>query len=139
MARSRKRGAGPRRSGDARSLVAGRATTAHFVFLLARAPEGSPSRLGLVVTKKIGGAVQRNRIKRVCRECFRLTPGFLPAGVDLIVIARRGAEALGLAQVREEWGKAHGALRHHARQALAQPVAQPHDLPRASPSRPPAP
>jgi ribonuclease P protein component len=116
---------------------AGRATTAHFVFLVARTPalaEGGKSRLGLVVTRKIGNAVVRNRIKRVCRECFRLEPDFLPPGVDVIVIARRGAEALGLAQVTEEWAKVKGALRHRARQALAQTPEEPHVSPGSTPN-----
>jgi len=112
----------------------GRATTAHFVFLLARSPVApvaevaarSPSRLGVVVTRKLGGAPERNRVKRLCRECFRLWPDFLVDGVDLVVIARMGAPALGLAEVRAEWARVQGALRQRAREALAQPPPQPH-------------
>jgi ribonuclease P protein component len=85
-----------------------------------------PARLGLVVTKKIGGAVERNRVKRVCRECFRLWADFMPAGIDLIVIAKQGAPTLGLAEVQAEWGRAQGALRHRAREALARSLEQPH-------------
>ena len=85
-----------------------------------------PARLGLVVTKKIGCAVERNRVKRVCRECFRLWPELVPAGIDLIVIAKQGAPLLGLAEVRAEWSRAEGALRHRAREALARTAEQPH-------------
>ena len=114
---------------------AGRATSAHFVFLVARTsgPADGPARLGLVVTKKVGSAVARNRVKRVCRECFRLTPGFVPPGVDLIVIARHGAPALGLAEAREEWRRAEGALRHRTREVLAREADQPHVTPRPGP------
>ena len=84
-------------------------TTPHFVLLVAPGdPPGAPSRLGLVVTRKIGGAVVRNRIKRVCRACFRTwpEPGLVPArGVDLVVVARSGAGDLGLAEVRAEWSR----------------------------------
>jgi ribonuclease P protein component len=106
----------------------GRATSAHFVFLVARTsgPADGPARLGLVVTRKVGCAVARNRVKRVCRECFRLTPGFVPPGVDLIVIARHGAPALGLAAARDEWRRAQGALRHRTREVLARGPDQPH-------------
>ena len=45
----------------------------------------------------------RNRVKRVCRECFRTWPDLVPSGVDLVVIARQGAPELDLAQVRAEW------------------------------------
>lgn len=68
------------------------------------------ARLGIVVTKKIGSAPVRNRIKRLCRECFRLWPDFLPDGVDLVVIARNGAGELGLADVQAEWSRARSAV-----------------------------
>src|SRR5208283_4908571 len=86
-------------------------------------------RLGLVVTKKVGSAVERNRVKRVCRECFRLWPDFVAAGVDLLVIARQGAPQLGLAQVREEWTRAQAALRHRVREVLAREAPRPHVSP----------
>ena len=61
-----------------------RVSTAHFILLVsARADRRAPSRLGLVVAKRVGGAVRRNRVKRLCRECFRAWPDLLPAGVDL--------------------------------------------------------
>ncbi len=52
----------------------------------------SHPRLGLSVSRKVGGAVVRNRWKRLLREAFRLTRPQLPAGIDLIVIPRAGIE-----------------------------------------------
>jgi ribonuclease P protein component len=114
----------------------GRATSPHFVFLVARSPGElvRPPRLGLVVTKKVGSAVERNRVKRVCRECFRLWPDFVPPGIDLVVIARQGAPLLGLAQVREEWGRARGALKHRVRETLARAPEEPHVSARPPPN-----
>jgi ribonuclease P protein component len=106
-----------------------RVGTEHFMLLVAPQPEGKgggPARLGIVATRKIGGAVQRNRVKRLCRECFRRWPGLLPAGVDLIVIARSGAEVLGLTDVQAEWRTVEAVLKRRAQDALANRPAKPH-------------
>ncbi|PIE01070.1 MAG: ribonuclease P protein component [Acidobacteria bacterium] len=50
------------------------------------------SRLGLVVSKKAGNAVVRNRIKRMIREAFRLSKHLFPFQFDLVVIPRFGAK-----------------------------------------------
>jgi ribonuclease P protein component len=47
-------------------------------------------RLGCSVSKKIGGAVVRNRYKRLFREAFRLKQHELPVGTDLVLIPRPG-------------------------------------------------
>lgn len=104
-----------------------RVGTAHFTLLVASQSEGSAlPRLGLVVARKVGGAVRRNRVKRLCRECFRTWPDLLPSGVDLIVIARPGAHELSLAQVHAEWLAVAHLLRKRATEALAQRDATNH-------------
>lgn len=50
------------------------------------------ARFGLTVGRKHGGAVQRNRIKRVLREAFRLSQHDLPGGLDLVCAPRVGGE-----------------------------------------------
>jgi ribonuclease P protein component len=54
-------------------------------------PGDAPARLGLSVSKKVGGAVERNRVKRVLREQFAAIAPGLPGGIDVVVIARPGA------------------------------------------------
>ena len=77
--------------------------TPHFGVVLAPAGLAHP-RLGLVVTRRLGKAVQRNRVKRLLREFFRRHQTGLPA-VDLVIMAKKGAAALQYQQVEEELGR----------------------------------
>jgi len=92
--------------------------TPHFVLLVARREADGPSRLGIVTTRKIGVAVVRNRIKRLCRETFRLAPDMLPKNVDLVVIAKAGAGTLKLADVQGERSRAAAKLRAQCEKVL---------------------
>ncbi len=56
--------------------------------------EEKTPRLGLVVSRKVGGSVERNRIKRCVRECFRSKTTDALAGRDLVVIARPSLTSL---------------------------------------------
>ena len=64
-------------------------------------------RLGLSVSRRVGGAVERNRVKRVLREAFRLEAERLPPGSDYVIVARPDAKAL---DEREGMGGVRQAL-----------------------------
>ena len=53
-----------------------------------RLPVGSGSRLGVITAGRIGGAVVRNRARRLLRESFRVHQHDLAAPVDLVLVAR---------------------------------------------------
>lgn len=59
-------------------------------------------RLGITVGKNIGSAVQRNHLKRLIRETFRLNKGSFPGSSDVVITAKEGAASLNFWQVSEE-------------------------------------
>ena len=77
----------------------------HFIVLVyaREAAVPGPARLGLVVSKRVGNAVQRNRTKRVIREAFRQSSEIWPGDFDFLVIARPSLADLGSAAVLAEF------------------------------------
>ncbi len=68
-----------------------------------RLPEGSHSRLGVVTGGRIGGAVARNRARRLLRESFRLHQHQFAAPVDLVLVARPSITGKTFAEVEKDF------------------------------------
>lgn len=85
-----------------------------LVFIVLRRPVGSPVRLGITASRKIGNSVQRNRARRLIREGFRAVFADLPDGFDVVVIVRRPLGERKADAILAEWQRALPRLRRAA-------------------------
>ena len=75
-----------------------------YLVVFALPGEGEVSRLGITATRKIGGAVVRNRARRRIRELFRANRGVLDGWAgDLVVNVRQGCDGAGWQELSEDF------------------------------------
>ena len=74
-----------------------------IVLSILRLGDGSPWRCGLITSRKSGGAVQRNRIRRKLREIIRAHGPQIPSGVWLVIIARWNAAEASSEELNHDW------------------------------------
>jgi ribonuclease P protein component len=83
-----------------------------ILYVFPRGEDDGPPRVGLSVSRKVGSAVERNRVKRLLREAFAREDLLLAPGTDAVVVARPDAKALaereGLAGIRRVLGELIG-------------------------------
>ena len=80
--------------------------TRHFVlFVLGREDVAEDFRLGLTVSRKVGRAVWRNRVRRVVREFFRLHQAMIDQALDIVVVPKRNLDpkSIDMALVEQEF------------------------------------
>ncbi len=82
-----------------------------MIIIASHRRESGPTRLGVTVSRKVGSAVIRNRIKRLIREAFRLQRHRLPQTLDLVVVAKRAAREATYAELERELVKGALSLR----------------------------
>lgn len=71
-------------------------------------PENSPTRLGVVTSRKLGNAVKRSRARRLLRETFRLHQHDFRQPVDLVLVARNSIVGKSFAEVEQDFLRAMG-------------------------------
>ena len=96
----------------------------HFLFL-AKNSEQHSSRLGIVVAKKkVRRAHERNRIKRLTRESFRLNQHNMD-DIDIVVMPKQGIESVSNAELFQQlqfaWSKLHRLVEKHHKIAISSP------------------
>ncbi len=92
------------RSSDYKAMYkAGRKIPSKRFVLFGRINAIGHSRLGMTVSRKIGGAVVRNRVKRLFREIFRRSLGKIPNQFDILVNAKSGCVGAKYAELRDEF------------------------------------
>jgi ribonuclease P protein component len=106
-----------------------RVMTRSFVLVIAARADRGPARLGITASRKIGGAVTRNRAKRLVREAFRAHPELFPPGIDIVVICRKPPGTMKTAEVAAEWQAARKHLARRVAEVLAacETSGGPHD------------
>ena len=90
-----------------------------FVLQTRKRTDDGPARVGFTVSKKVGNAVERNRVRRRLREIVRLSPpGHMRAGHDYVLIGRRAALRVAFERIARDF---EGALRrvHAGRKAVS--------------------
>jgi ribonuclease P protein component len=89
---------------DFRAAASGVRTSASaFVLQARRRARDGPARVGFTVSRQVGNAVERNRVRRRLREIVRLVAGgVLRAGHDYVLVGRRAALAQPFDEIRRE-------------------------------------
>ncbi|MDD2579902.1 MAG: ribonuclease P protein component [Clostridia bacterium] len=80
----------------------GKFAAGHYVVVHYLRRPGSPGRVGVTASRKVNGSVQRNRVKRLLRESYRLVENRVQEGYDLILVARQTDDRPGMRQVQTD-------------------------------------
>ena len=82
-----------------RLYSSGKSSANHLLAVYCRRNKLGENRLGITVGTKVGGAVKRNRVRRLIREAYRLGEDNVRCGFDIIVVARSAAAGAGYHEI----------------------------------------
>ena len=77
----------------------GKSLASQYAVVYYRRNGRSENRLGITVSTKIGGAVQRNRVRRRLKEVYRLSEERLYTGYDIVIVARMKSRYAGFSEL----------------------------------------
>ena len=107
------------------AATGGRAPVSGFVLQALDRREDGPVRVGFTVSKKVGNAPERNRVRRRLREMVRLSPAEMRQGYDYVLIGRRAALGLPFERLVEDFMRAVNRV-HTGKSTGTSPSATPH-------------
>ena len=107
------------------AATGGRAPVSGFVLQALDRREDGPVRVGFTVSKKVGNAPERNRVRRRLREMVRLSPARMRQGYDYVLIGRRAALGLPFERLVEDFMRAVNRV-HTGKSTGTSPSATPH-------------
>ncbi len=86
--------------------VRGEGVPVHGKFMLLSVLQNGavgPARVGIITSRRVGGAAERNRVRRRLREILRAERGRLMPGAWLVIVVRQRAVEVEFSDLREEW------------------------------------
>lgn len=92
----------------------GRSYANKYLVMYVKENGAGKNRIGISVSKKVGNSVVRHRVTRLLRESYRLHEAVFNSGLDIVIVARRGAASAGYEEIKDallHLGRLHGIVK----------------------------
>ena len=88
----------------------GKTTVTPYMVIYSRKTKNGYNRIGITVTKKVGKAVQRNRIRRRLKEIYRINEDKFAVGYDIVAVARASSRSADFSRLERAFLEAGSKL-----------------------------